>query len=156
MGSKLNSRTRNAATGAKIFRGLLILLAVILVLLLVIAGNTIRREAYVYVASPDDLLREIRNGYYPDAVMDMHDNIALGETPAKNSDYSIPYAILEYYESASLYHGYKGVDVSTDPERGTAVNETLERCKTVMEDARGRMGELEFFAAEIDAVFQPD
>ena len=156
MGSKSKNVVRNADIGVKLFRALLIILSVILVVMVIIAVNVIGRESYSYHADPDDLLREIKNGYYPDAVMDMYDNIALGETPAKDPDYSIPYAILEYYEAASLYKGYNNAAGSSDPSRAAELTEAAERFRADMEEARGRMGELEFFASEIDGIFQSD
>ena len=94
----------------------------------------------------------IRNGDYSDAVTSMYDNIALGETPAKNEDYSVPYAILEYYEAASLLKAYTGADTS-DPGRKAELEAAAEQCRAKMKDARSRMGDLEFFAPEIDEIF---
>ena len=153
MGIKSNNGVKTADVGGKVFRILLVILSVILVVMVIIAVNVIRRESYVYISEPDDLLREIKNGYYSDAVIDMNDNIAKGETAEKDPDYSAPYAILEYYEAASLYNGYKGVGMSSDQARNAVITEAAERCKTEMENARGRMGELEFFASEIDDIF---
>lgn len=156
MGSKSKNGIRTPDIGVKLFRALLIVLSVILVVMIIIAVNVIGRESYTYHADPDDLLREIKNGYYPDAVMDMYDNIALGETPAKEPDYSAPYAILEYYEAASLYKGYKDAAGFADPLRGAELTKAAQRFRADMEDAHSRMGELEFFSAEIDKMFELD
>ena len=86
----------------------------------------------------------------------MYDNIAQGETPEKNAEYTAPYAILEYYEAASLLKAYTNADSGADPVRGAELALAAERCKADMEDARSRMGDLDFFAAEIDALFNDE
>ena len=139
--------------GDRLFRIFLILLSLILVVMVMIAVTVVRRESYRYVSTPNELLYTIRNGAYPDAVTSMYDNIALGETPEKNADYTVPYAILEYYEAASLLKAYAGVDASSDPVRKAELEAAAEQCMADMEDARTRMGDLEFFSGEIDGIF---
>ena len=157
MANNSKNGLRTANIGAKLFRFLLIILSVILVVMIIITFNVIGRKSYTYTADPDDMLRQIKNGYYPDAVMDMYDNIALGETPEKNTDYMIPYAILEYYEASSLYKGYiNAAASSSDPARKEELTEAAESCRSDMEHARSRMGELEFFTSEIDDIFMSD
>ncbi len=153
MGRKIKNGGKTAVPGDRLFRVLLVLLSLVLVAMIMIAGTVIRREAYRYTSTPNELLRMIRNGNYPDAVTDMYDNIAQGETPEKNVEYAVPYAILEYYEAASLLKAYENADSAGDPGRGAELVKAAEQCRTAMEDARSRMGELEFFTEEIDAIF---
>ena len=139
--------------GDRLFRIFLVLLSLVLVVMVIIAVSVIRRESYHYISEPNDLLRMIRNGDYPDALTSMYDNIALGETPEKNGDYAVPYAILEYYEAASLLKAYTGADASSDSDRKSELEAAAGQYRADMADARSRMGDLEFFASEIDARF---
>lgn len=156
MGNWISNRGKTEDIGGKIFRALLILFSIVLIIMLFIALNSIRKESYVYITDPDDLLREIKNGNYPYAVTDMYDNIANGETSEKDSGYAVPYAIIEYFEAASLYKGYSGADLTADPARASVIAEAMEGCKSDMQDARSRMGELEFLASDIDDMFDLD
>ena len=147
-----NTDNRRGSDG-RLFRVVLVLLSLLLVVMIVIAVSVVSRETFQYIPTPNELLRMIRNGDYPDALTSMYDNIALGETPAKNKDYAVPYAILEYYEAASLLKAYEGADASSDPGRKAELEAAAERCRAKMKDASGRMGDLAFFAPEIDALF---
>ena len=153
MGTKRKSINKTGQPGDRLFKVFLILLSLVLVAILMITGTKINRESYRYYSKPNELLWTIRNGNYPDALTSMYDNIAQGETPEKNSEYAAPYAILEYYEAASLLKAYTNADSGADPVRGAELASAAERCKADMEDARRRMGDLDFFAAEIDAIF---
>ena len=153
MGTKRKRINKTGQPGDRLFKVLLILLSLVLVVILMITGTKINRESYRYYSKPNELLWTIRNGNYPDALTSMYDNIAQGETPEKNAEYAAPYAILEYYEAASLLKAYTNADSEADPVRGAELASAVERCKADMEDARSRMGDLDFFAAEIDAIF---
>ena len=153
MGTKRKIINKTGQPGDRLFRVLLILLSLVLVVILMITGTKINRESYRYYSKPNELLWTIRNGNYPDALTSMYDNIAQGETPEKNAEYAAPYAILEYYEATSLLKAYTNADSGADPVRGAELALAAERCKADMEDARSRMGDLNFFAAEIDAIF---
>lgn len=152
MGKNLKNGGKTGSRGDELFKIILILLSLALVVMILVAASTVRKESYRYYSRPNELLWMIRNGDYSDAVTSMYDNIALGETPAKNEDYSVPYAILEYYEAASLLKAYTGADTS-DPGRKAELEAAAEQCRAKMKDARSRMGDLEFFAPEIDALF---
>ena len=156
MGTKRKIINKTGQPGDRLFKVLLILLSLVLVMILMITGTKINRESYRYYSKPNELLWTIRNGNYPDALTSMYDNIAQGETPEKNAEYAAPYAILEYYEAASLLKAYTNVDSGADPVRGAELASAAERCKADMEDARSRMGDLDFFAAEIDAFFNDE
>ena len=153
MGTKRKRINKTGQPDDRLFKVLLILLSLVLVMILMITGTKINRESYRYYSKPNELLWTIRNGNYPDALTSMYDNIAQGETPEKNAEYAAPYAILEYYEAASLLKAYTNADSGADPVRGAELASAAERCKADMEDARSRMGDLDFFAAEIDAIF---
>lgn len=156
MGTKRKRINKTGQPGDRLFKVLLILLSLVLVVILMITGTKINRESYRYYSKPNELLWTIRNGNYPDALTSMYDNIAQGETPEKNAEYAAPYAILEYYEAASLLKAYTNADSGADPVRGAELASAAERCKANMENARSRMGDLDFFAAEIDALFNDE
>ena len=156
MGTKRKRINKTGQPGDRLFKVLLILLSLVLVVILMITGTKINRESYRYYSKPNELLWTIRNGNYPDALTSMYDNIAQGETPEKNAEYAAPYAILEYYEAASLLKAYTNADSEADPIRGGELASAAERCKADMEDARSRMGDLDFFSAEIDAFFNDE
>ena len=156
MGTKRKRINKTGQPGDRLFKVLLILLSLVLVVILMITGTKINRESYRYYSKPNELLWTIRNGNYPDALTSMYDNIAQGETPEKNAEYAAPYAILEYYEAASLLKAYTNADSEADPVRAAELASAAERCKADMENARSRMGDLDFFAAEIDALFNDE
>jgi hypothetical protein len=158
---KKNNRNRKvrgasaAASGSdKLFKVIIILLALILVLMVIITAAKINQTYTDYTTRPNDLLMTIRNGYYSEAVHEMHDNIALGETVEKNQDYAIPYALLEYYEAESVYTGYaRMAENETDKTRAAELKAKADELKNEMEAARIGMGDLEFMAADIDELF---
>ena len=156
MGTKRKRINKTGQPGDRLFKVLLIMLSLVLVMILMITGTKINRESYRYYSKPNELLWTIRNGNYPNALTSMYDNIAQGETPEKKAEYTAPYAILEYYEAASLLKAYTNADSRADPVRGAELALAAERCKADMEDARSRMGDLDFFAAEIDAFFNDE
>ena len=158
---KKNNRNRKArgasaaASGSdKLFKVIIILLALILVLMVIITAAKINQTYTDYTTRPNDLLMTIRNGYYSEAVHEMHDNIARGETVEKNQDYAIPYALLEYYEAESVYTGYaRMAETETDKTRAAELKAKADELKNEMEAARTGMGDLEFMAADIDELF---
>ena len=153
MGTKRKRINKTGQPGDRLFKVLLILLSLVLVVILMITGTKINRESYRYYSKPNELLWTIRNGNYPDALTSMYDNIAQGETPEKNAEYAAPYAILEYYEAASLLKAYTNADSGADPVRGAELASAVERCKADMEDARSRMGDLDFLCGRDRRIF---
>lgn len=153
-----NRKARGAAAAAsgsdKLFKVIIILLALILVLMVIITAAKINQSYTDYTTRPNDLLMTIRNGYYSEAVHEMHDNIALGETVEKNQDYAIPYALLEYYEAESVYTGYaRMAETETDKARAAELKAKAEELKAEMEAAKTGMGDLVFMTEEIDRYF---
>lgn len=144
----------SSTAGDKLFRVIIILLAVILVFMVSITIARIKTGFSDYTSTPNDLLRTIKNGYYSDAVNEMYDNIALGETVEKNADYAVPYALLEYYEAESMYTGYiRAAEQTSDSAEAAGLMSKADEYKTAMEAARSGMGELSFMADEIDGYF---
>ena len=144
----------SSTAGDKLFRVIIILLAVILVFMVSITIAKIKTGFSDYTSTPNDLLRTIKNGYYSDAVNEMYDNIALGETVEKNADYAVPYALLEYYEAESMYTGYiRAAEQISDSAEAAGLMSKADEYKTAMEAARSGMGELSFMADEIDGYF---
>ena len=101
MGKNRKVGKEAGSPGDRLFRIFLVLLSLVLVVMVIIAISVIQRESYHYISEPNDLLRMIRNGDYPDALTSMYDNIALGETPEKNGDYAVPSAKLEKKRTGS-------------------------------------------------------
>ncbi len=156
---KKKSRIKKAgAAGStasdKLFRVIIILLAIILVFMVGIAMAKINNSFSDYTSTPNDLLRTIKNGYYSDAVNEMYDNIALGETVEKNADYAVPYALLEYYEAESMYTGYvRAAEQTSDSAEAAGLMAKADEYKAAMDTARSGMGELSFMTDEIDGYF---
>lgn len=156
---KKKSRIKKAgAAGStasdKLFRVVIILLAVILVFMVSITIAKIKTGFSDYTSTPNDLLRTIKNGYYSDAVSEMYDNIALGETVEKDADYAVPYALLEYFEAESKYTGYIGAaELTSDTAENAELMAKADEYKADMEAAISGMGELAFMTEEIDGYF---
>lgn len=156
---KKKSRIKKAgAAGStasdKLFRVVIILLAVILVFMVSITIAKIKTGFSDYTSTPNDLLRTIKNGYYSDAVSEMYDNIALGETVEKDADYAVPYALLEYFEAESKYTGYiRAAELTSDTAENAELMAKADEYKADMEAAISGMGELAFMTEEIDGYF---
>ena len=156
---KKKSRIKKAgsagsAASDKLFRVIIILLAVILVFMVGITVAKINSSFSDYTSTPNDLLRTIKNGYYSDAVSEMYDNIALGETVEKDADYAVPYALLEYFEAESKYTGYiRAAEQTSDIAEAAALMTKADEYKADMEAAKAGMGELSFMTEEIDGYF---
>ena len=153
MGEKHDNGIKTDRLSDRLFRLLLILLSLVLVVMVIIVAAMTRERSSRYYSKPNELLWMIRSGSYPDALTSMYDNIAMGETPEKDADYAVPYAILEYYEAASLYRAYTHADSASDPAYKAELAASAEHFKADMADARSRMGDLEFFSEEIDEIF---
>ena len=157
----MKKRSRIKKTGAagstasdKLFRVIIILLASILVFMVSITIAKIKTGFSDYTSTPNDLLRTIKNGYYSDAVSEMYDNIALGETVEKDADYAVPYALLEYFEAESKYTGYiRAAELTSDTAENAELMEKADEYKADMEAAISGMGELAFMTDEIDGYF---
>ena len=125
--------------------------------MIIITVVKVKTSFYNYISTPNDLLRSINNGYYSEAVAEMKDNIALGETAEKDPDYVTPYALLDYYEAESFYSGY----VRAAEQASAAGDKSLEAdlmdraagYQADMEAAIGEMGELSFMTEDIDSLF---
>jgi len=159
---KKKSRIKKAgsagsAASDKLFRVIIILLAVILVFMVGITVAKINSSFSDYTSTPNDLLRTIKNGYYSEAVSEMYDNIALGETADKDADYMAPYAIIDYYEAESCYYAYiKAAEQAAkagDKEDEAALKDKAAEYQMKMDAARNGMGELYFMAEDIDEIF---
>ena len=156
---KKKSRIKKAgAAGStasdRLFRLIIILLAVILVAMVLITMAKINQSFSDYTTTPNDLLRTIKNGYYSDAVNEMYDNIALGETVEKDADYAVPYALLEYYEAESMYTGYiRAAEQTSDTAEAAGLMAKADEYKADMEAAKAGMVELAFMTEEIDGYF---
>lgn len=153
---KKNSKLTTAPgrSGDRLFRLIIVLLALILVILVVATVVRINNSFSYYVTEPNDLLRAIKNGYYTDAVSEMYDNIALGETVEKNEDYRISYALINYYEAESCYAAYERASVQASGPEAGELKEKAAEYLAKMDAARADMGELEFMAADIDKIFE--
>ena len=139
------------------FKVLTAVLAVALVVMIIITVVKINTSYSDYTSTPNDILRSVNNGYYPDALMEMYDNIALGKTAEKDDGYRAPYALLNYYEAESCFSGYtKAADQAAaagDKEYEEALRMKASEYQAEMEAARSGMGELDFMTEDIDELF---
>lgn len=141
----------------RLFKLIIILLAVILILMVIITGYKINSSFSDYTSTPNELLATIRNGYYPDAVNEMYDNIALGETADKDAGYMVPYAIIDYYEAESCCYAYtRAADraaAAGDKKQEALLRDKAEEYQMKMDAARNGMGDLNFMTEDIDSIF---
>ncbi len=155
--TKRNNKTGNAAgmrLGDGLFRTILIALGIILVIMLIALGYKVNNSVYRYTSTPNDLLRNMKNGYYTEAVIEMKENIAQGETVEKDSDYALPYALIEYYEAESYWAAYhKAAELEGNAAYKADLEQKAAEYRSQMDDAYSRMGELAFMSEEIDASF---
>lgn len=155
--TKRNNKTGNAA-GMRledgIFRTILIALGIILVIMLIALGYKVNNSTYRYTTTPNDFLRDMRNGYYTEAVIEMKENIAQGLTIEKDSDYALPYALIEYYEAESYWAAYhKAAELEGNAAYKAELEQKAAEYRSQMDDAYSRMGELTFMTEDIDAMF---
>lgn len=152
---KKNNKTAAAPgrAGDRLFKLIIVLLALILVILLIATVVRINTSFSDYVTEPNDLLRNIKNGYYSDAVSEMYDNIAMGETVERNEEYRIPYALLSYYEAESCYVAYERASEQATGTDAAALKEKAAGYKDKVDAARQDMGDLEFMTEDIDKIF---
>ena len=146
---------RTPVTGSdKLFKVLIVILAIILVIMLMVLGYGLRQSRYIYTSTPNEILMTIRNGHYETALSDVKYNIANGETVSENADYAMPYALMDYYEAESLYVGYsKAAANATDETEKAQLEEKASAYLSQMEDAKSRAGELAFMTEDMDKVF---
>lgn len=147
--------TRRLGEGA--FKALIAVLAVILVIMAIVTVVKINTSFSDYVSTPNDILRSVNNGYYPDAMMEMYDNIALGYTAESDVGYAAPYAILEYYEAQSFYVGYtkaaEQAAAAGDKALEAELKDKAAGYLADMDAAGSGMGELSFIAEDVDGLF---
>lgn len=139
------------------FKVLTAILAVVLVVMIIVTVVKINTSYSDYTSTPNDILMSVNNGHYPDALMEMYDNIALGETIEKDEGFRAPYAILNYYEAESCYLGYtKAADQAAaagDKGYAEALRVKASEYQAEMDAAKDGMGELDFMTEDIDALF---
>lgn len=99
---------------------------------------------YTYSTPPHSLLYTLNRGDYVQAWREVQDNRAMGATEKTDQEYALPYAVVDYFEAASFYNVYLE---SGDKEK-------TEQYREAMDEAYEAMGELQFMAEEIDAMFQ--
>jgi hypothetical protein len=151
-----NKEKRTAGGKDKVFNIIIVVLSVILAILIVMTVVKFTEEShYVYVTSSNDLIRSIKNGYYSDAVQDMHSNIAIGKTVDSDPGYSVPYALSDYFESASYYYAYtKAAENPANASRSSILKDRAESFKKDMNTAQSKAGELDFIVDEINLMFK--
>ena len=123
--------------------------AAVTILVLLFIGLTIffitrmNRSFYRYTTEPDSILYTLNHGQYPEAWRDVKENRASGETEDKDPKYVLPYAAADYFEARSYYSVY-----SDTGKAGKAGD-----FRQTMDQAYEKMGELQFLAEDIDAIF---
>lgn len=101
------------------------------------------RGFYSYTSEPDAILRMLNRGDYAGAWREVKDNRASGQTEEKEPAYELPYAAVDYYEAKSYYNVYAD----------NGETEKAEIFRRDMDQAYEKMGELQFLAEDIDAMF---
>lgn len=140
--------------GEGAFKIILIVLGIIFVIMTMGFLYRINRGFTDYTSTPNDILRTMKNGYYDQAIEYMYDNIALGETVSKDSDYEVPYALAEYFEAKSQLAAYeKAAELTDNAELKSELASKAQKFRSQMDDAYSRLGELTFMTEEIDAIF---
>lgn len=153
---KTNSKQAlaNTSVGDKIANTAIALFSVILTVLIIVTLLKINDQSHDFTYSPNDILRSIKNEYYFDAIEDMYSNIALNKTISINPDYTVPYSLVYYCESAFYFTAYgKAANLTTDPELSNIIKSKAGNYQKNMESARSNMEDLVFMADSIDVVF---
>ena len=151
--------TKRAATraGDGALKVLTVILAVVLVIMIIITVVKVKTSFSDYTSTPNEILRSVNNGYYPETVTEMYDNISLGKTVESDADYTAPYALLSYYEAKSYYVGYtKAAEQAAkagDKEYEAALRAKASEYQAEMEATRSEIGELDFMTEDIDELF---
>ena len=151
--------TKRAATraGDGALKVLTVILAVVLVIMIIITVVKVKTSFSDYTSTPNEILRSVNNGYYPETVTEMYDNIVLGKTVESDADYTAPYALLSYYEAESYYVGYtkaaEQAAKSGDKEYEESLRAKASEYQAEMEAARSEIGELDFMTEDIDELF---
>ena len=153
MESNYNKKSMTGVQG-RLLNIVIVCLSIILAVLIVMTVAKFTEEGhYDYSVTSNDLVRTIKNGYYADAVQDMHANIVQGETVEKDSGYAIPYALAEYYEAASIYYAYtKAAGLPDNASRKTVLEEEATKYSNKMESAYKNAGDLAFITESIDKI----
>ena len=125
------------------------------VMILITVAKFIEGDHYDYVVSSNSLLRTVKNGYYAEAVQDMHANIVSGKTDASDPEYAIPYALSDYFESASYYYAYnKAAENPANSSRSSELKKKAELFKNNMDTDRSKTEDLSFIIDEMDLLFK--
>ena len=126
----------------KVFRIILIVLTVLIFGQLIRLGFQIYDDQYHYHYDEDMFLYSIQDGRYSELAAKVNRNKM--EHVKADAQLLECYAVADYYEAASMYYAYEKIE---DTEKAAAA-------KTDMEDAKSRMGDLNYCADEIDGYFE--
>lgn len=120
------------------------ILVIILVIMFVVFGVNIMKKGYTYIAEPADILRDINDSQYDDAIYYVNENRANGVGVDDNPEYKEPYAIVDYLQASLDYKMY----LDSGDSRKAADS------KAKMDEAFANMGKLKYKAAEIDKMIK--
>lgn len=141
------TKTKTVKTGSdRLFSIATILLAVVFVILALVFVNKVRENRYHYISEPNEILRELKRGEYPDALDSVESNRASGVFESDDEGYIAPYALVDYLKAESYWIAYTRVG---DAAAAAPYKEEMDR-------TLGNAGDLAFMAASIDAIFAED
>ena len=133
---------RKKDPGTAVFYLVVTVLGLVLIGLSILFMTRINRTYDNYSSDANYLLYTVNRGDYIHAWLDVQNNRANGETEKKNAAYTLPYAIVDYFEAESYYTMYLN---SGDMEKARQYREE-------MDSAYEKMGELQYIAEDIDAL----
>ena len=125
----------------KIYRGIILILAIVTIWQLATAISDIFGSRYQYYFEKDSFFYDIEDEEYWNLPRERKANM-VSNVPddAQMLEY---YAVADYYEAASMYYAYENIgNVAKSAD-----------AKAEMEEAKGRMGDLSYCADEIDGYF---
>ena len=126
-------------------------MAVILVIMILLALWRIHDAYDPYISDPNEMYYALRSNDYVYAYGDMMSNIALGETAAKNSEYTESYAVVDYFNSAMMTRIYqRASELAGDKGVAKSFAARAGAYDARMAEDRALMSELTFKADEID------
>ena len=137
-------RTRPKSGRDVLFYIAVTILGLLLIGLILFFLYRLHETYHHYTVEPNNILYTLNRGDYVSAWQDVQSNRAAGKTGEKEPGYVLPYAVADYFEAASYYAVY---EESGDTEKAADYREEMER-------AYEKMGELQFMAEEIDALFR--
>ncbi len=127
----------------KVLSIVIVILTIVLFVTVIVTIARLRQTSYHYSSSVKMMVNELSRGDYENLVRDYTHNLEEGITAEKNREYTEIYAVAEYYIQASRVKVYM--------ECG--YNDELAKSKAIMEECLAKMGDIAYYAEQIDELF---